>query len=69
MAIAEVAACIALVKGLNDAISTAKEARNNATAFANMVGKFAKANDAVLNTEKEICRKVICTRQYANTDS
>ena len=48
MAIAEVAACIALVKGLNDAISTAKEAGNNASAFANIVGKFAKANDAVL---------------------
>jgi len=53
MAIAEVAACIALVKGLNDAISTAKEAGNNASAFANIVGKFAKANDAVLNTEKK----------------
>ena len=53
MAIAEVAACIALVKGLNDAISTAKEAGNNASAFANIVGKFAKANDAVLTTEKK----------------
>tara|TARA_X000001382_G_scaffold77766_1_gene54464 strand:- start:3457 stop:3912 length:456 start_codon:yes stop_codon:yes gene_type:complete len=49
--IAEVAACISLVKGLNDAISVAKEASGNASAFANIVGKFAKANDAVLETE------------------
>ena len=60
MAIAEIAACISLVKGLNDAIATAKEAKNNAGAFANIIGKFAKANDAVLDAEsKNISRMSI----------
>ena len=53
MAIAEIAACVALVKGLNDAISVAKEAKDNASAFANIIGKFAKANDAVLDAESK----------------
>lgn len=53
MAIAEIAACVALVKGLNDAINVAKEAKDNASAFANIIGKFAKANDAVLDAESK----------------
>lgn len=53
MAIAEIAACVALVKGLNDAIAVAKETKDNASAFANIIGKFAKANDAVLDAESK----------------
>ena len=53
MAIAEIAACVALVKGLNDAINVAKDAKDNASAFANIIGKFAKANDAVLDVEQK----------------
>ena len=51
MPLAEIATCIALVKGLNDAISLAKETKDNASSFANIIGNFAKANDAVLETE------------------
>tara|TARA_E500000081_G_scaffold51487_2_gene54597 strand:- start:532 stop:987 length:456 start_codon:yes stop_codon:yes gene_type:complete len=49
--IGEIAACVSLVKGLNDAIALAKETKDNASSFANIVGSFAKANDAVLKTE------------------
>ena len=53
MAIAEIAACITMIKGLNDAISTAKEAKDNASAFAGIINKFAKANDAVMDVESK----------------
>ena len=48
--LAEVAACVSLIKGVNDAIAAAKEAGVNASAFANIIGNFAKANDKVLET-------------------
>ena len=51
--LAEVATCISLIKGVNDAISAAKEAGGNASAFANIIGNFAKANDKVLETEQK----------------
>ena len=51
--LAEVAACVSLIKGVNDAIAAAKEAGGNASAFANIIGNFAKANDKVLETEKK----------------
>ena len=51
--LAEVATCISLVKGLNDAISTVKETGQNASSFASIIGKFAQANDAVMETEKK----------------
>ncbi len=51
--LAEVATCISLIKGLNDAISTVKEAGSNASSFANMIGKYAQANDAVMETEQK----------------
>ena len=51
--LAEVATCISLIKGLNDAISTVKETGQNASSFANIIGKFAQANDAVMETEKK----------------
>ena len=51
--LAEVVTCISLVKGLNDAISSVKEAGANASSFANMIGKYAQANDAVMETEQK----------------
>ena len=51
--LAEVATCISLVKGLNDAISTVKETGQNASSFASIIGKFAQANVAVMETEKK----------------
>ena len=56
--LAEVATCISLIKGVNDAISAAKEAGGNASAFANIIGNFAKANDKVLETEKKYVGKL-----------
>ena len=56
--LAEVAACVSLIKGVNDAISAAKEAGGNASAFANIIGNFAKANDKVLETEQKYVGKL-----------
>ena len=53
MAIAEIAACITMIKGLNDAIATAKETRDNASAFAGIINKFAQANDKVMEVESK----------------
>ena len=53
MAIAEIAACITMIKGLNDAIATARETRDNASAFAGIINKFAQANDKVMEVESK----------------
>ena len=49
--IGEIAAVIGLVKGLNDAIATLKEAGNNAGGFAGVMDKFSSANQAVQDVE------------------
>ena len=51
--IGEIVAVISLVKGLNDAISTMKEAGDNASGFAGVMDKFSKANDAVQEVESK----------------
>ena len=54
--IGEIVAVISLVKGLNDAISTMKEAGDNASGFAGVMDKFSKANDAVQEVESKYVR-------------
>lgn len=49
--IGEIAAVIGLVKGLNDAIATLKEAGNNAGGFASVMDRFSNANQAVQDVE------------------
>lgn len=51
--LAEIATVISVIKGLNEAVSALKEAGANASGFATVMGKFAKANEAVQDVESK----------------
>jgi len=51
--LAEVATVISVIKGLNEAVSALKEAGGNASGFAAVMGRFAKANEAVQDVESK----------------
>lgn len=51
--IAEIATVISVVKGLNDAISTVKESGGHASDLAGVMGRYAKANEAVQDVESK----------------
>ena len=49
--LAEIATVVSLVKGLNDAIGTLKEAGGHATDISSVMGRYATANEAVQDVE------------------
>jgi len=51
--LAEITTVLTVMKGLNDAISTLKETGGHASGFANVMGKYAKANESVQAVEKK----------------
>ena len=51
--LAEVATVISVMKGLNDAIATLKEAGGHASGLASVMDKYAKANESVQDVESK----------------
>ena len=56
--LAEITTVLTVMKGLNDAISTLKETSGHANGFANVMGKYAKASEAVQDVEKKYVGKL-----------
>ena len=51
--LAEVAGCVALIKGISEAVGALNESANAASQLGGVIARFSKANDQVLKTEKE----------------
>lgn len=51
--LAEVAGCVALIKGVSEAVGALNESANAASQLGSVIARFSKANDQVLKTEKE----------------
>lgn len=49
--LAEIATVISLVKGLNDAISTLKQAGNHASDLSSVMERYSKANETIQDVE------------------